>query len=73
MDKLLAMIEPHWRALQAPAQALAACRRGATAVEYGLIAALIVLGLVTVLEGFRDSLIGLPMNAITTAIAAALS
>lgn len=73
MDKLLAIIEPRLRALRGPAQALASCRRGATAVEYGLIAALVVLAMVTALERFRDSLIALPMNAITSAIAGALS
>ena len=73
MGKLLAKLEPPLRAVHAPAQALASCRRGATAIEYGLLVALVALALITGLESFRDALINLPMNAITTAIAAALS
>lgn len=46
---------------------------GATAIEYGLIAALVALALVGVLEMLRDSLIRLPMNQITSAIASVLS
>ena len=73
MVKLLTILEPPLRALHAPAQALASCRSGATAIEYGLLVALVALALLTGLESFRDALVNLPMNAITAAIAAAVS
>ncbi|HEX6142620.1 MAG TPA: Flp family type IVb pilin [Geminicoccaceae bacterium] len=73
MQRLLTVLEPRLRAIAIPATAIAACRRGATAIEYGLIAALVALALVGVLEMLRDSLIGLPMNQITSAIASVLS
>jgi len=45
---------------------------GGTAIEYGLICALIVLVIIGALVKVRDSLIGLPMQSLIDAIKAAL-
>ena len=45
---------------------------GGTAVEYGLICALIVLVIIGALVKVRESLIGLPMQSLIDAIAAVL-
>jgi len=73
MDKLLTMLPPRIRGLRLPARAVARCRRGATAIEYALIGAMIALAIVTALHGLRGSLIALPMERIQSAIAAVLS
>lgn len=46
---------------------------GATAIEYGLIAALIVIAIIGVLGDVRDALVGLPLSTLINALAAAVS
>lgn len=48
-------------------QALAADRKGATAIEYGLIAAFIALAMVGSLPGIRDAL-SAKFTAVSTAL-----
>jgi Flp pilus assembly pilin Flp len=57
-------------------QMLASLRRNATggvAIEYGLIAALIVTAIIGVLGDISDALIGLPLGAIIDALSNAIS
>jgi Flp pilus assembly pilin Flp len=46
---------------------------GAVAIEYGLIAALIVLAILGTIIQLRDSLVGLPLQLLIDAFNAALS
>lgn len=73
MNKLLHMLPPWFHHDRWPGRTIAKCRRGATAVEYALIAALIVIALVGAVQALRDSLIALPMERIQNAIAAVLA
>ncbi len=59
--------------LQAVSELLGKDVEGATAIEYGLIAALIAVALIGTLENLRDSLLALPMGTLMNAIAGALS
>lgn len=47
--------------------------KGGTAIEYGLIAAFIVLALLGVMPNVMDALISLPLSALLSAFADALS
>ena len=47
--------------------------KGAVAIEYGLIAALIVIAIIGVLGDVRDALVGLPLSTLINALAAAVS
>ena len=47
-------------------RALLACRRAATAVEYGLICALIVLGMLVAVRGLATGVVGLWSNVSTS-------
>jgi pilus assembly protein Flp/PilA len=67
-----------WRQTRLPsvAQMLAHLRRnneGGVAIEYGLIAALIVVAILGVLGDVSDALIGLPLGAIIDALSNAVS
>ena len=55
---------PRWR----PALALLADETGATAIEYGLIAALIVVAILSGLKTLGNDLVNLPLQSIITAI-----
>jgi len=55
---------PRWRTVLS----LTADDAGATAVEYGLIAALIVLAILAGLKTLGANLVGLPLQSIITAI-----
>jgi pilus assembly protein Flp/PilA len=44
---------------------LAAARRGATAVEYGLIAALVVITMIAALQGVANTTVGMWNNVST--------
>lgn len=46
---------------------------GATAVEYGLIAALVTVGLIGALRNVREALFALPLGTLSEVFAAALS
>jgi Flp pilus assembly pilin Flp len=57
-------------------QMLASLRRnaaGGVAIEYGLIAALIVAAIIGVLHDLSDALIGLPLSSLVDALAGAIS
>jgi Flp pilus assembly pilin Flp len=56
--------QPRWQ----PALSLPADETGATAVEYGLIAALIVLALLSGLKTLGLDMAGLPLQSIITAL-----
>jgi pilus assembly protein Flp/PilA len=55
---------PRWR----PALTFLADETGATAVEYGLIAALIVVAILSGLKTLGDDLVNLPLQSIIDAI-----
>ncbi len=52
---------------------LAADERATTAIEYALIAAMIILVILGGLHSLGDALLALPMNALITAFSGALS
>jgi pilus assembly protein Flp/PilA len=52
---------------------LLADETGATAVEYGLIAALIVLAILSALKGLGADMAGLPLQSIIDAIQSAIA
>jgi pilus assembly protein Flp/PilA len=54
------------------ARALQTDETGATAVEYGLIAALVVLAILSALKGLGADLAGLPLGSIVTALQSVL-
>lgn len=45
---------------------LLGCRRGATAIEYGLLCALIVLGMLVAVRGLATGVVGLWSNVSTS-------
>jgi Flp pilus assembly pilin Flp len=66
-----------WKSLPRPrwqsALTQLADESGAVAIEYGLIAALIVLAILGTIIQLRDSLVGLPLQLLIDAFDAALS
>jgi Flp pilus assembly pilin Flp len=73
MGRFFAALRPRFRLMAAPTVAVASCRRGATAVEYGLIAALVVIGLISVLKVTGGSLAGLPLQRVVDTLTAMIS
>ena len=64
MNAALRTSLPRWQALAA----LRADETGATAVEYGLIAALVALALLGGLKALGADLVGLPLQSIVDAM-----
>ena len=56
------------RGLRALARRLCRCRRGATAIEYGLIMALVVLAMMAALRGLAGATVGM-WNGVDSAVA----
>ena len=63
------LLRPRWRS----AVTFRADETGATAVEYGLIAALIVLGIISALQTLGADIAALPLQSIIDAIQAVIN